>query len=128
MIAFLHPSRFCASFGSSGCCFKSLRTRSIHLSLGLPRGLPPTFVVVSCFPTFVSSPPIAWLYHEKAFLRDIFGDLLDHCIAPELFFSDSIFPCFCPESILAFSSRLCASFAALLCVAPNTHCHISKLL
>ena len=30
---------------------------------------------------------------------------------------------FCHESILAFSSRLCASFAALLCVAPNTHCH-----
>ena len=33
---------------------------------------------------------------------------------------------FCPESILTCSSRLCASFAALLCVAPNTHCHISK--
>ncbi len=31
---------------------------------------------------------------------------------------------FCPESILACSSRLCASFAALLCVAPSTHCHI----
>ena len=31
---------------------------------------------------------------------------------------------FCPESSLAFSSRLCASFAALLCVAPNTHCPI----
>ena len=39
MIPFLHPSRFCASFGSSWCCYKSLRTRSIHLSLGLPRGL-----------------------------------------------------------------------------------------
>ena len=30
MIAFLHPSRFCASFGSSWCCFISLRTLSIH--------------------------------------------------------------------------------------------------
>ena len=31
-----------ASFGSSSCCFRSLRTRSIHLSLGLPRDLPPS--------------------------------------------------------------------------------------
>ena len=30
------------------------------------------------------------------------------------------------ESILASSSRLCASFAALLCVVPNNHCHISE--
>ncbi len=42
MIAFRHPSRFWASFGSSSCCFRSLRTRSIHLSLGRPRGLPPS--------------------------------------------------------------------------------------
>ena len=42
MIAFRHPSRFWASFGSSSCCFRSLRTRSIHLSLGLPRDLPPS--------------------------------------------------------------------------------------
>ena len=33
---------------------------------------------------------------------------------------------FCSESILAFSSLLCAPFAALLSVAPNIHCHISK--
>ena len=35
---------------------------------------------------------------------------------------------FCPEPILAFSSRLCASLAALFCVARTTHCHISKLV
>ena len=47
-IAFLHASRFCASFGSSWCCLKSLRTLSIHLSLDLPRGLfHPTFIVVT---------------------------------------------------------------------------------
>ena len=42
MTAFLHASRFCASFGSSWCCLKSLHsdhTLSIHLSLCLPRGL-----------------------------------------------------------------------------------------
>ena len=43
MTEFLHATRFCASFRLSWCCFKSLRTLSIHLSLGLPRGLfPPT--------------------------------------------------------------------------------------
>ena len=69
IIAFLHPSRFCARFGWSWCCFNSLRTRSIHLSLGLPRGLfPPTFIVVTCFSTFVSSLIIAWPYHERRFL------------------------------------------------------------
>ena len=31
---------------------------------------------------------------RKAFLGDICGDWLDHCIAPELFISDSVFPCF----------------------------------
>ena len=68
MIAFRHPSRFWASFGSSWCCFRSLRTRSIHLSLGLPRGLfPPTFIVVTCFATFVSSLLITWPYHESRF-------------------------------------------------------------
>ena len=129
MIAFLHPSRLCASFGSSWCCLKSLSTRSIHLSLGLPRGIfPPTFIVVTCFATFVPSHHMA--IPRKAFLGDICGDWLDHCIAPELFISDSLIikddlPLFCPESILTFSSRLCASFAALFCVAPNTHCHIS---
>ena len=30
---------------------------------------------------------------RKAFLSDICGDWLDHCIAPELFISDSVFPC-----------------------------------
>ena len=95
MIAFRHPSRFCASFGSSWCCLRSLRTRSVHLSLGLPRGLfPPTFIVVACFATFVSSLLITWPYHKKKILGDICGDWLDHCIAPELFISDSIFLCF----------------------------------
>ena len=31
---------------------------------------------------------------RKAFLGNICGDWLDHCIAPELFISDSVFPCF----------------------------------
>ena len=31
---------------------------------------------------------------RKVFLGDICGDWLDHCIAPELFISDSVFPCF----------------------------------
>ena len=71
MTAFLHASRFCASFGSSRCCLKSLRTLSIHLSLGLPRGLfPPTFNVVTSilvFLPFVSSLLITWPYHERRF-------------------------------------------------------------
>ena len=41
MIAFLHVSRFCASFRSSWCCFKWLRTLSIHIIQGLPQGLFP---------------------------------------------------------------------------------------
>ena len=68
MIAFFHPSRFCARSGSSWCCLRSLRTLSIHLSLGLPRGLfPPTFIVITCFTTFVSSLLITWPYHEMRF-------------------------------------------------------------
>ena len=68
MTAFLHASRFCASFGSSRCCLKSLRTLSIHLSLGLPRGLfPPTFNVVTSILPFVSSPLITWPYQEGHF-------------------------------------------------------------
>ena len=31
---------------------------------------------------------------RKAFLGDICGDWLDHCIATELFISDLVFPCF----------------------------------
>ena len=31
---------------------------------------------------------------RKAFLGDICGDWLEHCIDPELFISDSFFPCF----------------------------------
>ena len=49
MIAFLQASLFCVSFGSSRWSFMSLRTPSIHLSSGLPRGrglVPPTFIVV----------------------------------------------------------------------------------
>ena len=78
MTAFLHDSRFCASSGSSLCCFRSLRTLSTHLSLGLPRGLfPPTFIVVTCFATFVSSLLITWPYHERCFWVTC-GDWLDH--------------------------------------------------
>ena len=71
MIVFFHPSRFCAKSGSSWCCLRSLRILSIHLSPGLPRGLfpefPPTFIVVTCFATFVSSLLIIWPYHERRF-------------------------------------------------------------
>ena len=68
MIAFFHPYRFCARSGSSWCCLRSLRTLSIHLSLGLPRRLfPPTFIVITCFATFVSSLLITWPYHERRF-------------------------------------------------------------
>ena len=84
MTAFLHSSVFCASFGSSWWSFISLRTLSIHLSLGLPRGLfPPTFIVVNflCNILVVSSHYMA--IQRKAFLGDICGDWLDHCIAPE---------------------------------------------
>ena len=68
MTAFLHASRFCASFGSSWCCLRSLCTRSIHLNMGLPRGLfPPTVIVVTCIAPFVLSPLITWPYHESRF-------------------------------------------------------------
>ena len=67
MTAFLHASRFCASSGSSWCCLRSLRTLSIHLSLGRPRGIfPPTFIV-TCFATFVSSHIITLPYHDGHF-------------------------------------------------------------
>ena len=123
MTAFLCASLSYVSFGSSWCCFKALHTLSIHLSLSLPQCLfPPTFIVVTGFATFLSSLLITWPYHERCFWVTC-GDWLDHCITPELFISDSVF---CPESMLASSSRLCASFAALLCVEPNTHCHMSK--
>ena len=68
MITFFHASRLCARSGSSVCCFRSLCNRSIHLSLGLPRGLfPPTFIVVTCLATFVSSLLITWPNHERRF-------------------------------------------------------------
>ena len=68
MIAFRHPPRFCARSGSSWWCLKSLRTLSIHLSLGRPRGIfPPTIIVVTCFATFVSSLIITWPYHDRRF-------------------------------------------------------------
>ena len=68
MIAFFHACRLYARSWSSLCCFRSLCTRSIHLSLGLPRGLfPPTFIVVTCCATFVSSLLIIWPNHERRF-------------------------------------------------------------
>ena len=45
-----------------------------------------------CYVRFVSSHHMA--IPRKAFLGDIRGDRLDHRIAPELFISDSVFPCF----------------------------------
>ena len=68
MTAFHRVSLFCASFGSTWCCFKSIRTLSIHLSPGLPGGIfPPTFIVVTCFATFVFSLLITWPYNEMRF-------------------------------------------------------------
>ena len=94
---------------SSWCCFKLLRTRSIHLSLGLPRGLfPPTFIVVTCFATFMSSLLITWSYHERRFWATC-CDWLDHCIAPELFISDSVFPCFALKKNRSISTRIIIS-------------------
>ena len=62
MTAVFHASPFCASFGSNWCSFIWLR------SLGLPQGLfPPTFIVVACFATFLSSLLITWPYHEQRF-------------------------------------------------------------
>ena len=46
---------------------------------------------------------------RKAFLGDICGDWLDHCLAPELFISDSVFPCFALNAecvVLLFSCML----------------------
>ena len=46
-------------------CLISLRTMSIHLSRGLPRGLfPPTLIVVTSFATFLSPHLITWPCHE----------------------------------------------------------------
>ena len=60
----------------------------IHLRLGLPRALfPPTFIFDTSFATVASYLLITWPYHERC-------DWIDHCIAPELFISGSVFPCF----------------------------------
>ena len=125
MTAFLRAYRFCASFASSCCCLKSFRTLYTHLSMGLPRGLfTPTFIVVTCFATFVSSLLITWPYHERRFWVTYFMWWLVWPLHRSWTFHFCFgLSLFCPESILASSSRLCASFAALLCVAPNTHCH-----
>ena len=63
---------------------------------------------------------------RKAFLGDIIYVVIGLTIASLLNFSFLIrsFLVY-PESILTFSSRLCASFAAMLCVAPTTLCHIN---
>ena len=64
---------------------------------------------------------------RKAFLGDIMWWLVWPLCRSWTFHFWIGLSLFCPESILAFSSRLCASLAALLCVAP-THCRISKLV
>ena len=45
MIAFLHSSIFCASFGSTWCSFRSLRNQSMHLGLGIRGFFLPTLIV-----------------------------------------------------------------------------------
>ena len=121
MIAFLHPSLSCASFGSTWCCFRSLLTQSIHLSMGLPRG--------------IFLPPLSMLLalQRSCLLFSLHGHTTKGVpvwhmwwLAWPLHRSWTFWFClslFCPQSILACSSPLCASFAALLCVAPNIHCH-----
>ena len=70
---------------------------------------------------------ITWPYHERSFLVTyvVIGLTIASILA---FWTFRFYFCisvsvFCPESILAFLSRFCASFAVLLCVTPNTHCH-----
>ena len=64
MTAFVQTSLFCASFGSSWCCFKSLHTLSIHLSLGLPQGLfPPRSSWL--LPLQYSCRLFSWPYNER---------------------------------------------------------------
>ena len=119
MIDFLHPSRFGASFGSNCCSISSLRTLSIHFSLGLLRDIfPHIFIVVISLSTSLSSLLIAWEYQERRFWVSWHcGDWIDHCAAPELFFADSSFPCFALHSSQHFQFRLA------LC-SSNTHCRV----
>ena len=103
------------------------RTLSIHLNVGLPRGLfPPTYIVVISFATFLSSLLITWPYHERCFwVSDISaGDWLDHCIAPGLFVSNSIFSCFALNpsrpSLSIFISVVCILCCSALCSAQHS--------
>ena len=69
---------------------------SVHLHQSGPstRSLPSHLhrCYMFCYVHFVSSHHMA--IPRKAFLGDIRGDRLDHRIAPELFISDLVFPCF----------------------------------
>ena len=64
------------------------------LSLGLPRCLfppiPPSSLLLALQHSCLL---ITWPYHERRFWVTC-SDWLDHCIAPELFISDSVFSCF----------------------------------
>ena len=113
MTAFIYDVLFCS--------FISLRTLSIHLSLCLPRGLSPTFIVVTSFVTLLSSLPIIWPYHERRFW--VTHVVIGLTIASLLNFSFPILPffLFCHESILEFSSRLCvSSCCSALCSAKHS--------
>ena len=96
------------SFGSIWCSFIPLRTLSIHLSLGLPRGLFPRCYFLSIFLIL------------RFWVTYVVIGLTIASLGPELFISDSVFQCFALNQ--AFWSRLCASknVAVLLCVAPNS--------
>ena len=92
--AFLQTSMFCAaSFGSSWCSFISLRSLSIHLSRGLPLGPSSSFLPLqhSCR-----------LFSLHGHTTKGVSWWLDHCIAPELFVSDSVFPSFALNPYLHF--------------------------
>ena len=93
MIAFRHPSRFWARalgrarvVSDRSALGPSTSVWALHEVSQLHR------CYMFCYVRFVSSHHMA--IPRKAFLGDIRGDRLDHRIAPELFISDSVFPCF----------------------------------
>ena len=130
MTSFLHPSRFCASFGLSWCCLKSFRSLSIHLSLGLPRGglFPPTFIVVTCFAIFVSFLLITWPYHERRFWTAYV--VIGLTIASVLNFSFLIryFLVLPSIHLNIFISVVCILCCSALCSAHHSLSYISKLV
>ena len=129
MTAFLHAPLLSAKFGSSWCCLRSLRTLSIHLSLGLPRVLfLPTFIVVIYFATFLSSLLITWPYHERSFL--VTYVVIGLTIASLLNFSFLILSFLVLPwiNLSIFISVVCILCCSALCSAQHSLPYISKLV